>query len=129
MPPSRFMGLILLAVALAVGCKPASDAGAEKAAPPEGPNVKVRAYADGTITLDGHAIAMDDLREELARHRTRKGAVVWYYRENNKRGEPHPKAAEAFQIIVEARMPISMSDKEDFSTVLSPADGQSHPRE
>jgi len=87
----------------------------------------VRAYADGTVALDGHTISMDDLRESLAKHKSRKG-VVWYYRENNKRGEPHPNALQALQIIVEARLPISMSDKEDFSTVISP-DGQSRPRE
>ena len=124
----RFAWLVLIGVALAVGCKPASDPGTATATPPEGPIAKVRAYADGTVTLDGHAIAMDDLRSSLAKHKTRKG-VVWYYRESNKRGEPHPKALEALQIIVEAGLPISMSDKEDFSTVVSPADGQSRPRE
>jgi len=129
MQPSRFAGFVLLAIALAVGCKPASDAGTGTgpATPPEGPIAKVRAYADGTVALDGHTISMDDLRESLAKHKSRKG-VVWYYRENNKRGEPHPNALQALQIIVEARLPISMSDKEDFSTVISP-DGQSRPRE
>lgn len=130
MRSSRLAGLILLVMALAVGCKPAVDAGsatdgAVKA--PEGPVAKVRAYADGTVTLDGHAISMDDLRASLAKHKKRNG-VVWYYREYGKRGEPHPKALEAVQIIVEARLPISMSDKEDFSTVVSP-EGISRPRE
>lgn len=128
MRPSMFTLLILLAIALALGCKPASDAGTGAAKPPEGPVAKVRVYADGVVTLDGHSISMDDLRSELAKHKTRKG-VVWLYKQNNKRGEPHPKALEAQQIIVEARCPISLSDKEDFSTVLSPSDGQSRPRE
>lgn len=121
--------LALLAVALIPGCRQATDAGtAGTVKPPEGPVAKVRVYADGVVTLDGHSISMDDLRAELGRHKTRKG-VVWLYKQNTKRGEPHAKALEVQQIIVEARCPISLSDKEDFSTVLSPSDGQSRPRE
>lgn len=127
MPPSSFAGLILLAAALAVGCQPAGDA-ATVTPPPEGPVAKVRVYAEGTVTLDGQSIAIDDLRASLAGHKRKKG-VVWYYRENSKRGEPHPKALEVLQIITEAGLPISLSDKEDFSTVVSPSDGQSRPRE
>ena len=122
-------GLVLLAVALSLGCKRATDAGTAPAPEgPKGPVVKVRVYADGLVTLDGHSISMDDLRSSLARHKSKKG-VVWLYKQNTKRGEPHANALEVQQIIVEAGLPISLSDKEDFSTVLSPADGQSRPRE
>jgi biopolymer transport protein ExbD len=98
---------------------------AGQARPAEGPVARIAVSAKGAVSLDGKAVAIDSLRERLADVKKRSG-VVWYYREAGK-GEPPQQAMQVMKLIVDARLPISMSTKPDFSDVLFP-DGSTRPR-
>lgn len=79
---------------------------------------KFRVFRDGRITVDGTAIKLDAVPARLQKLKKSDG-VVWYYREAG-REEPHPNASKLVKAIIEARLPISMSSKADFSTVVLP---------
>ena len=96
-----------------------------QAASGEPPVAKVRVYRNGKMTLDGKEVTLEELRAGFQELKKRQG-VVWYYREAAER-EPHPNATLVVQAIVEARLPVSMSNEEDFSTVVLP-DGTVRPR-
>ena len=89
------------------------------------PVAKLRVYADGKITVDDRQVTVDELGAALANLKTRGGAV-WYYREAAAT-EPSPSAMAVMQAIVEARLPVSLSSKEDFSNVVL-QDGTTKPR-
>jgi hypothetical protein len=80
----------------------------------------------GDITFDGARTSLEALRTSLANLRARHG-VVWYYREAA--GTDAPAAAMAvIQLVIEQRLPISMSTRPDFSDVVRP-DGRVVPRD
>ena len=56
----------------------------------------------------------------------KRNGVIWYYREAGS-SEPPPQAVEVMTLIVDNRLPISMSTKPDYSDVLLP-DGTTRPR-
>jgi biopolymer transport protein ExbD len=85
---------------------------------------KVAVSAKGAVWLDGKATTVDALRERLAELKKRNG-VVWYYRESAG-AEPPPQAMQVMKLIIDARLPISMSTKPDYSDVLLP-DGSTRP--
>jgi len=76
---------------------------------------KVRVYTDGRVTIDGKPVTTADLKPAFAELKSRNG-VVWYYREQGG-GVSHPTAARVMEAVMEAKLPISFSDTEDFSTV------------
>ena len=86
---------------------------------------RVGVSADGRISLNGKDASLQDVQEAFA-DLAKDGGVVWYYREAAD-AEPHPNAMLVVQAVVEARLPISMSTKPDFSDVVSP-DGSAKPR-
>jgi hypothetical protein len=86
---------------------------------------KVGVSADGQIELNGAVASIEDIRATFA-GLARDNGVVWYYREAAS-GEPHPNAMLVVQAVVEARLPISMSTKPDFSDVVL-ADGTTKAR-
>jgi hypothetical protein len=65
------------------------------------------------------------MRKGLSDLKKQKG-VVWYFREAPDQ-EPHPNGPLAVQAIIDNKLPVSMSTKEDFSTVVLP-DGTIKPR-
>ena len=79
---------------------------------------KVGAYEDGRITLNGRAVSIEEIRGAFA-ELSRNGGAVWYYREAAD-SEPHPNAMLVVEAIVNARLPVSMSTKSDFSDVVLP---------
>jgi major membrane immunogen (membrane-anchored lipoprotein) len=113
--------LVLIAAVLLGAC---SDKNASEAAM-AAHVTKVAVYQDGRIALDGSDATLEDLRTAFAQLSERKG-VVWYYREAANT-EPHPNAMLVVQAIVEARLPVSMSTKPDFSDVVLP-DGSTKAR-
>ena len=86
---------------------------------------RIGVSATGEIFLDGARTTLDALRQELALLRARNG-VVWYHREAAG-GDPPPQAMAVIQLVIEHRLPISMSSRPDFSDVVHP-DGSVAPR-
>ena len=86
---------------------------------------RVSVLLSGRILLDGKEIRLGELKRILEKLKTERGAV-WYYRESAK-GEPPREAVEVFKLMVESKLPLSLSSKSDFSDFIDD-EGQSHPR-
>ncbi len=86
---------------------------------------KVAVTKAGAISYNGEPTTLEKLRAQLAQLRQANGAV-WYYREAAE-GEPPPEAMEVVKLVIENRLPISMSTKPDYSDVVLP-DGTVKPR-
>ena len=65
------------------------------------------------------------MRRALEKVKAKRG-TVWYYRESGK-GEPPAQAIEVFKLIVENKLPVSLSTKPDFSDYVD-ENGQAQPR-
>jgi hypothetical protein len=91
----------------------------------EQPIAKVRAYRNGKITLNGREVTMEEMRKGFSDLKKKNG-VVWYFREAAEQ-EPHSNATLVVKEIIDAKLPVSMSNKEDFSTVVL-QDGTIKPR-
>jgi hypothetical protein len=84
----------------------------------DAPVLKIAVYADGRLTVDGAASSMSELRETLARLKDRHG-VVWYYREATQ--DPPPRVApDVMKAVVDARLPIRLSTRSDYSDSVGP---------
>lgn len=86
---------------------------------------KIHVYNDGKITYNQKEVSLLKLHDELRALKKNNG-TVWYYREDGE-DEPHPQAANVIQAVIGAGLPISLSSKPDFSTVVLP-DGTIKPR-
>jgi hypothetical protein len=102
-----------------------ASAGADEPKP-DANVAKVAVSRAGVITLNGREATINEVRDALAKLAASKG-VVWYYREAADEEEPHPNAMLVISAIVEARLPVSLSTKPDFSNVVLP-DGSIRPR-
>jgi hypothetical protein len=100
-----FMGL---AIGLMGGLYPVTSG--------EQPIAKVRVYRNGKTTLNGREVTMEEMRNGFSDLKKKNG-VVWYFREAAEQ-EPHPNATLVVKEIIDAKLPVSMSNKEDFSTVV-----------
>ena len=78
--------------------------------------LKVAVLADGRITVNGAPATMESLRESLKKLSQQKG-VVWYYREAGS-SEPPPEAKQVIQAVIEARLPIRLSSRPDYSDAI-----------
>jgi hypothetical protein len=87
--------------------------------------IHISVMASGKILLDGKEVPIAAVKTELAKAKANK-RVVWYYRESGK-GEPPAEAVEVFKLIVEHKLPVSLSTKADFSDYVDEK-GLSHPR-
>ena len=88
---------------------------------PDAPVLKVAVFADGRLTVDGTASTVQALRKSL-QSLSEKHGVVWYYREAGQQ-EPPPIAMEVIKAVVEARVPIRLSSRPDYSDSIG-ADGK-----
>ena len=86
---------------------------------------KVAVMANGTVWFNGAAVTLDELKVKLAELKRQQGAV-WYYRQASA-GEPPDVAIEAVKLVIDNRLPISMSTRPDYSDVVTP-DGTTRPR-
>ena len=59
---------------------------------------------------------MESLRESLKKLSQQKG-VVWYYREAGM-SEPPPEAKQVIQAVIDARLPIRLSSRPDYSDAI-----------
>jgi hypothetical protein len=92
---------------------------------PVPPIIRISVLASGKILLDGKETPFAAVKRELDKAKSGK-SVVWYYRERSK-GAPPTEAVEVFKLIVENKLPVSLSTKADFSDYVDEK-GQSHPR-
>lgn len=89
------------------------------------PIARIRVSRAGEIWCDDVRTSLGDLAPRLAQLREARG-VVWYYREDTE-DEPAPEAMAVVRMVVEQRLPISMSTRADFGDVVQ-ADGTAVPR-
>ena len=113
-------------LAMTFGC----SADTPKTEPPEAKGaapteLKVSVLVDGGILLDGAKISLSALRERL-KQVSGSNVVVWYYRAQGQ-SEPPKEAALVIQAIMDNQLPIALSSKPDFSTVVD-EDGFVKPR-
>lgn len=86
---------------------------------------RIRVGRSGAIWFDGAPVTLEALVPLLQALRS-AGGVVWYYREPVDE-EPAPEAMAVVRLVVEHRLPISMSTRPDFADVVLP-DGSTAPR-
>ncbi len=89
------------------------------------PILKVSVLASGAVLLDGEPASLEGLRSTFESRKSER-PVVWYYREAAE-GEPPAEAMQVMRMVVENRLPISLSSKPDFSDYID-LKGRSHPR-
>lgn len=87
--------------------------------------LKISVLSTNKVLLNGEEVGPDQLALELAKAKTKQGAV-WYYRENAA-GEPPPASMQVIQMVIDNKLPISMSTKPDFSDYVD-ENGNSAPR-
>jgi len=76
---------------------------------PRGPIARVEVHGDGTVTLDGAEVSLDQLRVRLKKLKDADGAV-WYYRDRS--GKVAEQAGEAaIKVIVGERIPVRLMDE------------------
>jgi hypothetical protein len=85
---------------------------------------KVKVTRDGVVVLNDRAVTIEALKDSLSKLGQSAGSAVWYYRENSA-GKPHPNAMLVLQAIVDAKLPVKLSMKPDFSDFVGP-DGAAH---
>lgn len=81
--------------------------------------------SSGRILLEGKKATLAKVKKALAKAQSARSAV-WYYRESGK-GEPPIEAIEIVKLVVEHKLPISLSSKPDFSDYIDD-EGHSRPR-
>jgi hypothetical protein len=87
--------------------------------------LKIQVFKTGKIKADGAEISSAELAKRLDAAKEKRG-VVWYYREAASE-EPPPQATEIVKMIIERKLPVSMSTKPDFSDYVD-EQGRSRPR-
>jgi hypothetical protein len=86
---------------------------------------RIRVARTGEIWFDGSPVTLEALAP-LLRGLRAAGGVVWYYREQPD-AEPAPEAMAVVGLVIEHRLPISMSTRPDFADVVLPG-GKVAPR-
>ena len=116
--------LSLIVAIVFLGCSQSTEPQGE--AKPSGPIIKVSVLASGKILIDGTEATLEQVEQRFIALKSEKGSV-WYYREAGQE-EPPPEATQVIKLVLDNRLPISLSSKPDFSDYVG-ADGQPHPRE
>jgi hypothetical protein len=87
--------------------------------------MRISVLVTGKIIVDGKAATPADVQRALENAKTKR-RTVWYYRESGGL-EPPAEAIEVFKMIVEHKVPVSISTKSDFSDFVDD-EGKSQPR-
>ena len=86
---------------------------------------RIRVSNAGEIWCNDTRTTLESLRGTLRELRAGNGSV-WYHRETGTAG-PSPEAMAVVQLVIELRLPISLSTKPDFSDMVR-SDGSVVPR-
>ena len=87
--------------------------------------IKIRVLKSGEITIDGSPTTMGDLEQFLPVAKAQK-KTIWYYRDLAGAG-PGPEAMQILKMIVDNKLPVSLSSNPDFSDYVD-LEGKVHPR-
>ena len=87
--------------------------------------LKVSVLESNTVLLNGAEVSPNELSAAFAKAAKDSG-TVWYYRENAE-GEPPPASRQVIQMVIDHKLPISMSTKPDFSDYVD-ENGKPMPR-
>jgi len=87
--------------------------------------LKISVLTSGKILLNGQKISLKKLPPILQELKDKNGEV-WYHRENSQQ-DPPEQATQVIQMVIDAKIPISLSSQPDFSDYIDGL-GQSHPR-
>jgi len=119
MKPTYFLAVVL-AVAAILGCSkpPASDNMHQTV-------MRISVFKDGRISIDGKTLSAEEAEKYIASKENTE-TMVYYYREAGQE-EPHPNAIQIITAVADARLPISLSTKPDFSDFVD-ENGLSQPR-
>jgi hypothetical protein len=82
---------------------------------------KVKVDHTGRIFLNEKQVSLEELKVAFARLKQSNG-VVLYYRENPE-SEPPAEATLVIQAIIDAKLPVRLSSKPDYSDAVGPEDG------
>jgi hypothetical protein len=81
------------------------------------PTLKIAVLSDGRLFVDGAPSSIPALRNALRNLAQEKG-VVWYYRQAGNQ-DPPPIATEVINEVIQARVPIRLSSKADYSDAVT----------
>ena len=81
--------------------------------------VKIKVNRDGHIVMNDEPATLEQVKVSLSKLSQSGDGAIWYYRENAG-GEPHPNAMLVLQAIVDAKLPVRLSTKPDFSDSAAP---------
>ncbi len=84
------------------------------------PGTKIYVFASGAVLVDERPVTAEQLADELAMLKQRKG-VVWYAREHGERN-PTPEQFATFDAIVAAQLPIALFIDREFQRPVPPPD-------
>ena len=79
--------------------------------------LKIAVFCDGRLTVDGSPASIQSLRQSLQKIADEHG-VALYYREAADKAPP-PIATEVINQVIEARVPIRLSTKPDYSDAVT----------
>jgi hypothetical protein len=95
-------------------------------AEPSSPSiVKISVLTSGEAKLNGKLSSLDEIQTAIGVLKESSGEV-WYYRESGT-DEPPEIATKIIQMIIDAKLPVSLSSKPDFSDYVNEK-GESKPR-
>ena len=86
---------------------------------------KVKVTQTSKIFLNEKQVSLGELKEAFARLK-QEDSGVWYYRENPQ-SEPSAEATSVVQAIIDAKLPVQLSSKPDFSDSID-MEGKSNPK-
>jgi len=90
-----------------------------------GMELQITIQESGSVLLGGIAVRPSELVAALDEAKEKNG-TVWYYRENPS-AEPPLSATQVMQMIIDRKLPITMSTKPDFSDYVD-ENGNVHSR-
>ena len=80
------------------------------------PILKVSVLGSNTVLLNGAEVSPNELSAAFA-NAVKNSGTVWYYREDGA-GKPSPASRQVIQMVIDHKLPISMSTKPDFSDYI-----------
>ena len=91
----------------------------------EAPITRLSVLSSGRILVNGRAASAAEVAQALEQTKAKRGSV-WFYRESAG-VEPASEAVEVFKMIVDHKVPVSLSTKPDFSDFVD-EQGIAHPK-
>jgi hypothetical protein len=105
--------LLYTLIAFLLKRKPGTENEREAAGNHAMSEVRIKVTESGEITLEDHAVSLEQLSTKLADLK-KSGGVVWYYRANPQ-CEPHPITKKVIELVIQNSLPIRFFTNPDFS--------------